>query len=241
LKFNGLLVEIIERYPNIDLVEFLQQKLELPGYKAEELAARIEKRYLQKTVNGTEQNLIKKIFEKTSKSDLLAKKSAYSIDSLSKKEFEYFIKWLLEETGYEIQQEKYTSNLGFDLVVLKNEEEIVVLARRYPVSFKVSKWIITTSQEAMSSYGCKKSIIIASSYFTQQAIVDAGKANIELWDTDTLAKKINEVRKAASFIVQPYFSQFKGSLLQSLLGLDKTKDFIIEPRTGGKYDLFCQE
>jgi HJR/Mrr/RecB family endonuclease len=238
VKFNGVLEEIIERYPNIDLIEFLQQKLELPCYKAEELATRIEKEYLLKTVIGTEQKIVHQILEKPNKSELPSKKSIYSLESLSEKEFEYFIKWLLEEIGYELQQVEATFDSGFDLVTLKEGEKISVQARRYPTSFKVSNCIIMTSQEAMRIHGYKRSIIIVTSYFTQQAILDAEKANSEIWDADTLAKKIIEVRKAASLIVQPYFPQYKGSLLQSLLALDKTKDFIIEPRTGRKYDLF---
>ena len=45
LKFNGILKEIIERYPNIDTAAFLEEKLQLSPEKAEDLAARIEKKY----------------------------------------------------------------------------------------------------------------------------------------------------------------------------------------------------
>ena len=38
LKFNGVLKEIIERYSTIDIVEFLQDKLQISVDGAEELS-----------------------------------------------------------------------------------------------------------------------------------------------------------------------------------------------------------
>jgi hypothetical protein len=64
LKFNGVLEEIKNRYPNIDLKQFLQQKLQLPYYKAEELAARIEKKYFQKTTKEIMQKKVRNNFTK---------------------------------------------------------------------------------------------------------------------------------------------------------------------------------
>ena len=43
--------------------------------------------------------------------------------------------------------------------------------------------------------------------------------------------------KIADAEEQSCFPQYKGSLFQSLLRLEETKDFIIEPRADGKYDL----
>ena len=48
LKLNGVIEEIKKRYPNMDISEFLHEKLQLPDYKADELATRIEKRILPK-------------------------------------------------------------------------------------------------------------------------------------------------------------------------------------------------
>lgn len=238
LKFNGVLEEIIEKYPNLDLIDFLQNKLQLPDYKAEELASRIEKEYLHKTVKRREKKLVRTVLEKPNKSEITLNPCVYSPDSLSEKEFENFIKWLLEETGYEIQQEKDATNSGIDLVVLKDQEKIVFQARKYPNSCRVSNSIVLISQNATHRYGCSRAIVIATAYFTQQAKEDAKKAGIELWDKDILAKKIVEARKNADLEVQSSFPQFQGSLLQSLLTLDKTKDFIIEPRASGRYELY---
>lgn len=236
LKFNGVLEEIKERYPNIDMIQFLKEKLQLPDFKAEELAARIEKEYFQKTTNKTEKS-IRTILEKTNKSDLPPKTSAYSVDCLSDKEFEFFIKWLFEELGYEMQPDAHPTHLGVDLLASKDGETIAIQARRYPKTHKVTDSIILISQEAKRLCGSQKSIVLVTTYFTQKAIADAQSLNIELWDRDTLESKIGEIKKKANQKEQARFPQYNESLLQSLLKFDETGDFFIEPRASGKYDL----
>ena len=238
LKFHGVLEEIVERYPNIDLIEYLEQKLDIPQYKAEILAARIEKEFCQKDETKGEQDSIKMILEKPNKHEIPVKARAYSVDSLSEKEFERFIKWLLEELGYEVHSEKYPVELGVDLVATKDGEKFLIQARRYPKQCKVTNSIILLSQATMRANGCKKLIIVATSRFTKRAIADAQKFGIELWDSDTLDTKIVEARKNYEIESQSCFPQFKESLMQSLLRLDESKDFLIEHRSEGKYDLY---
>ena len=237
LKFNGVLEEIKERYPNIDITQFLQEKLHLPNFRAEELAARIEKEYFQKSSNKTEQKSVRRILEKTNKSELPTKTNPYSIDCLSEKEFELLIEWLLEELCYEIKSEKHQTHLGIDVVAKKDNEAIAISARRYPKTYKVSESILLISQEAKRIDSCQRSIVLITTYFTQQAKVEAQSLNIELWDRDTLASKINEVRKRGNVKVRTRFPQFNGSLLKTLLNFEETGNFFIEPRTGGRYDL----
>ncbi len=236
-KFNGLLEEIKEHYPNIDLRQLLQQKLGLPDYKADELAARIEKEYFQKPISKNAQESVKRILEKADKSEFSLKTSVCSVDSLSEKEFEFFIKWLFEELGYEFHQEKHPAHLGVDLIAERDGEVIFIQARRYPKTYRVSDAILSIALEGKSNFGCQRSILLCTTYFTQQTVADAQKLNVELWDKDTISSKIDEVRKKAKVKVQSGFPQYKGSLLQSLLKFEETGDFIIEPRTVGKYDL----
>jgi hypothetical protein len=236
LKFSGVLEEIKEQYPNIDISQFLQEKLGLPDFKALELASRIEKTYFQKATNKTEQN-VRTILRKTDKTEIL-KTRGYPVDCLSEKEFEFFIKWLLEELGYEVNPEKHSTNLGFDLVDTKDGELTAIQARRYPKTYKVLDSIVLIAQEAKRIYGCQKSIVLITTYFTQQAMVEAQRLGVELWDKDTLANKIEDIRKKANLREQPRFPHYKGSLLQSLLNFEEIGNFIIEPRAGGKFDLY---
>lgn len=109
MKFNGILDEIIEQYPNIDIVEFLQEKLQLPTFKAEELAARIEKEYCLKTLGKIKTNNEIEELKKSNTPKIPSKTDVYSVDRLSEKEFEHFTKWLLEELGYEVHPRKMRS------------------------------------------------------------------------------------------------------------------------------------
>ncbi len=236
LKFSGVLEEIKEQYPNIDIIQFLQEKLGLPDYKAEKLAERIEKTYFKKS-NKTEKKSPRTILEKTSKPEFAPKTNAYSLDCLSEKEFGFFIIWLLDELGYEVHPEKHPTRSGFDLVATKDNETIAIQARNYPKTYDVSDSIVLISQEAKRIYECKRSIVLVTAYFTHKAKQDAQRLNVELWDKDIIASKIDEVRKKANLKVQPKFPQYKGSLLQSLLKFEETADFMIEPRSGGRYDL----
>src|SRR5665648_179984 len=79
-KFNGVLEEIIARYPNIDVVEFLQDNLQLPLFKAEELATRIEKKYCLNSKNKTEQKSVRNILEIPTNSESSFRTSAYPVD-----------------------------------------------------------------------------------------------------------------------------------------------------------------
>jgi len=235
LKLNGVLEEIIKRYPNIDIADFLQKKLQIPDYKAEELAARIEKECCQK-VNKSGQYFAGQLLEKSEEADLL-KTSVYSVDSLSEREFERFAKWLLEELGYEIHPESNSVNSGVCLVATKDGKKIAILTKKTLKNSNVSNSVILKSQEARGTYGCTGSIVLTTSYFTQRAKVDAQKFNIELWNRDALDTKITEVRKKAELEGQTCFPPYKESLLRSLLRLEETKDFIIESKAEGKYDL----
>jgi hypothetical protein len=68
-------------------------------------------------------------------------------------------------------------------------------------------------------------------------VADAKKSSVELWDSAVLDGKIVEARKNADLTVQSCFPPFKESLMESLFGLEDTKDFIVDPKADGKYDL----
>lgn len=236
LKSNGVLEEIFRQYPNIDISEFLQERLQIPDFKAEELAARIEKEYSE-DLRKAEQNYVTTLFEKDDGSDFSVKPNFYSVGSLSAKEFENFTRWLIIELGYEIQPQSFVTDVGIDLVATRDGEKIAFIARKCPLTYRVSNSIILIAQQFKQAFECARSIVLVATHFTQQAIIDAQKANVELWDIDTFATKIAEVRKKADIDMQSLFPKFQGSLLQSLKELDKTKVFVIEVRAGDKFDL----
>ncbi len=236
LHLNGLLKEIVARYPNIDLVDFLEDRLQLPIFKAEELASRIEKLYL--LPKNPPRKTLRTILEKNIRIEASSQTPGYAIDSLSEKEFELFIKWLLQESGFRVEVESYPTASGIDLVANKDGERISVQARKYSRNLVVSDTIVLTAQSAKHIYECNKSIVIATTFFTKKAAIDAQSNGIELWGIDTLVDMINQVTKKVKSNSQSSFPPFNSSLLESIFKLGELKIFIIEPRPGEKYDLF---
>lgn len=232
-KFSGIIEEIVERYPNIDGAEFLEQRLQIPRFKAEELAARIEKRYCN---NATREPQKTSMYEKTNEPALIGQNNVYAVDSLSKKELEDFAGWLLEQLGYVVEQ-KFAMSFGVSFVAAKDGEKIAFLIIRCPRTHRVSKEVFLVLEQTQRNHGCRKSIVIATNYFTEGAVEKAKELFIELWDRDALSDVISEVKRRADMQVQPRFPPYQGSLLQSLLKLGETKDFLLEPKSTGKYDL----
>jgi hypothetical protein len=101
---KGILKEVKEQYPNIDLSGYLADNLQLPLDKAEVLAARIQKQICGKALDKKGQKTLR-MFEKTAETEP-QKSGCYQVDYLSEKEFEYFTEWLIGELGYEMQPEK---------------------------------------------------------------------------------------------------------------------------------------
>lgn len=167
-----------------------------------------------------------------------SEKEAYLVECLSRDEFSHFVRWILEELNFEVFPEKHMADFGVDFLAAKDREKFVFLARQYPKTFKVTDTITLVAQEAKKIYGCDKVVILTTTFFTSQAVTEAKKLDIELWDADILAEKIAEIRKKTDIKEQTQFPQYQGSLFQSLQRLVETKLFIIESRVGEKYDLF---
>ncbi len=237
VKFNGILKEIIEQYPNIDVMSFLQDSLQVPLDKAEELAARIEKEYCLKVTSKTEPNLQRVSLDNPKKPEVSQKISSYPWESLSGKEFERFIKWLLEELDYEFYPEKYAEDSGVGFIVSKDAEKIEIQAIMCPKTILVPNSRVLKVKQTKSIHGCQRAIILTTAYFSLKAIFDSQKLNVELWDRDILDAKVTKARKNAELEVQSCFPPYKGSLLASLLRLEETGEFMLESRTDEKYDL----
>jgi|WetSurMetagenome_2_1015567.scaffolds.fasta_scaffold19317_3 HJR/Mrr/RecB family endonuclease len=239
LKLNGIIKEITERYPNIDIVDFLQESLQIPLYKAEVLATRIENTYCQKKAVEIKHNSCNRLLEKTDNSDLAPKTTDYSVASLSDKEFENFILWLFDELGYEVGSEKRSFGSWFDFLAKRNGDKIVVQALKSPSNCRVTDCSVLLSQDAKRFHGSEHIIVLATTDFTEQAVKAAQEIGIELWNRETLDRKISKARlNVHGEDTRICFPKYKESLFASLLGLDETGNFIVDHRAGGKYDLY---
>jgi HJR/Mrr/RecB family endonuclease len=234
-NFNGIIKEILEQYPNIDLAGYLADNLQLPMDKAEVLAGRIEKQILQKALGDKEVKTLR-LLEKTAEEEEQASTGNYPVDVLSAKEFEYFIRWLLGELGYEAQPENYAATeYGVDGVAVKDGEKVAVEAIRCPKTHRITDPIIRIAQEKRGD--CPKALVITAAAFTDSAKAEAEKVGIELWDCEVLQQKIKEAKNRVDLDVQVNFPKYQGNLFSSLLALGETKNFLVESKAEGKYEV----
>ena len=240
IKFEGLLKKIAENYSQIfSISKFLQKELSISEKKAELLTEKINEivdfdSMLKESVISRDEPIPK---EKDNKNAL--KFNIYSLDNLSGKEFEEFLKWMFQELGYSVELTKVTADSGVDLVLKKDKEKIAVQAKRYNRNTKVSNEVVLKTHGGMGVYKCSKSIIITTSYFTNQAKSDAQELNMELWDRDILSAKIDEINNDINNNKPKIeFPDYNSSLHKSLLNLKSMNIFEIETKENGKYDLY---
>jgi HJR/Mrr/RecB family endonuclease len=240
LKFEGILEKIRENYSEgFDIGAFLQKELNIPKIKADLLAEKIKELVDFDTILKDDTKSADEMIPNETKGKNALKFNIYSLDNLSGKEFEEFLKWMFQELGFSVELTKVTADSGVDLVLKKDKEKIAVQAKRYNRNTKVSNEVVLKTYGGMGVYKCHKSIIITTSYFTNQAKSDAQKLEIELWDREYLSSKIDEINnKLANNIHKIEFPDYKGSLHKSLLNLKSMGIFEIEKKEGGKYDVY---
>jgi hypothetical protein len=230
-KFNGVIKEILEQPPSIDLQVFLEDTLRLPKFKAEELAGRIKKQHLKAEADATFRRALDVPAKMSSE-----KSNIYSLDCLSEKEFVFFLKWLLGELGYVVTSERHV-DWGFDLDADKDQEKTLFLTRKYPKNCLVSEAAFLLSAQSKQQCNCHKTVFLSTADFSQKAYASAQDFGVELWNPDTVDKKIAQAKQNAALEQQERFPQYNSSLMESLLKLDESGSFIVEPRSNGKFDL----
>lgn len=240
IKFDGLLNKIKLNYcKGFNMESFIQKELNTTKIKAELLAERIRKLVDFDAILKEEAMRNDEPLNTKTQNEKTLKFSIYSLDNLSGKEFEDFLKWLFQELSYSVELTKVTADSGVDLVLKKDKEKVAVQAKRYNRSTKVSNEVILKTYGGMGVYKCNKSIIITTSYFTNQAKSDAQKLDIDLWDRDILSSKIDEINNNLSNSNHTIeFPEYAGSLKRSLMNLKATGIFEIEKKENGKYDLY---
>jgi len=232
-KFSGILKELTEQPPNSELTIFLEDKLQIPPDKAEVLAARIKKEFLQNENNQVE---VRKLLEKMPEPEVTAKQTTHSVECLALKEFGVLIQWMLEELGYEVQGQTL-ADWGFDFITTHNAKRIAVLARKYPKDTAITEAIFLGAQQTQSAQGCNHTIIATPTQFTKTAISEAQKIDVELWSIDVLASKLVAAKQKANNTEQTCFPPYQVSLFQSLLALRDAKLFLVEQKSEDKYDI----
>jgi len=110
---------------------------------------------------------------------------------LSGYDFEEYLKNLFELLGYTAIQTSLSGDQGADLILSKDDEKIVVQAKKY--EGKVSNKAVQEVAAAKNYYEADKAMIVTNSSFTKSAIELAFSNDVELWDGRKLKRIIKEL------------------------------------------------
>ena len=131
-----------------------------------------------------------KIFERNLKEeDTSDSFSVIDIDFMTGLEFEKFVGDLFRKMGYVVELTNYSHDQGGDILVKKDDELIVVQAKRY--SGGVGNKAVQEVIAAQKFYNASAGIVVTNSSFTKSAIELAKKSNVRLINRDRLIKFIN--------------------------------------------------
>lgn len=106
------------------------------------------------------------------------------IDHMSGEQFEKYLMYYFNQHGYKSELTAKSHDYGADLILKKNNEKIIVQAKRY--NRKVGIKAVQEAIGALSYYSASKGIVVTNSLFTNSAIALAKKSGIDLLDRNSI-------------------------------------------------------
>lgn len=114
---------------------------------------------------------------------------------LTPREFEIVIADLFKLMGYKVKLTPEASDFGADLVARKDEDIVVVQAKRYSAGNNVGNQEVQKTLGSMWRYGANKAVLVTTSDFTVLAKEQAKGAPIELWNMKMLINLLQKYHK----------------------------------------------
>lgn len=103
------------------------------------------------------------------------------VSTLSGQEFEQYCKWLLLKNGFsEIQDTPVSGDRGVDLIAYKDDVKYAIQCKRY--SGTVGNKAVQEAYSGKGIYDADIAVVMTNSTFTSQAIEDAKRLRVKLWD-----------------------------------------------------------
>jgi hypothetical protein len=147
--------------------------------------------HLNNDIFKQEFNNITPIIQKRKRSQYLHQAINSRFLNLSPRDFEILIKDLFEAMGYTVELTNYQGDMGADLIVTKDNDRIIVEAKRYNPRNNVGNEVVRSILGALWKLKANKAVVVTSSDFTLSAKSQA-KGPIELWDYDILCNMIEK-------------------------------------------------
>lgn len=125
------------------------------------------------------------------------KAGIYEIDQMSGREFEYRLKSLFQNLGYRVELKRGYKDHGADLILTGAKgARIAVQAKKLASrDGKIGAKVIGEALRGKQYYNCHYAMIITNQYFTEQAIEEAQKAGVTLWNRKILLAYLEKESK----------------------------------------------
>ncbi|MFB6159539.1 MAG: restriction endonuclease [Candidatus Nanohalobium sp.] len=108
-------------------------------------------------------------------------------------EFEYFIGYLFQEKGFDVEVTQQSNDYGVDVIAEDEESKIAIQVKRKKPGNKVGSKTVRESLGSLHKYNADEALIVTSSSFTNPAIEQGKDSPIKLWDRSILKDEIEKV------------------------------------------------
>lgn len=127
---------------------------------------------------------------------LLLSSDITTIDIMEGYEFEAYLKAMFFYAGFDVTVTQKSRDYGADLLLRKNNETIIVQAKRY--NKQVGMKSVQEILGAVNHYGAAEAWVITNNYFSPQAETLAKENGVRLIDRDELVLMSKEICKKLS-------------------------------------------
>lgn len=133
--------------------------------------------------------------------------SLSEVDEMDGRDFEIFVKYLLDKNGYENTQiTKASGDHGADIITYKKGKKIAVQCKRHKGN--ISNSAVQEVHSAKSIYSCAEAYVITNSYFTQSAIETAHIHQVKLINREELFRMLEKAKNKADVENREYQVEF---------------------------------
>lgn len=115
---------------------------------------------------------------------------SHRFQDLRPDEFEDFVAWLFQDSGYEVQQTPISGDFGADLILAKAGKKSAVQVKRYKKSNKVGVSDVNQLIGAKQFYYCDSAIMVTTSSYSAPAQKLLAKSGCEFWDWSDLYSRV---------------------------------------------------
>ena len=106
-------------------------------------------------------------------------------DEMNGTEFEQFCVQLLKRNGFwQVRQTPGSGDRGVDVLATKAGDHYAIQCKRY--SGSVGNGAVQQAYSGKAIYNADIAVVMTNNYFTKQAIEDARKLGVQLWNRDII-------------------------------------------------------